>query len=414
MKSWLVAVNVFRRIIRDPRTLVLVVLTPLFFILLYGVSFSSSPKNVDLIVVNLDQGRASVRTQGIGRIEVDLELANSLVQQLDTAVFNVILETAPEAAETARESVRSGEAWGALILPRFFTNALANEALRRSGPRTIEIDGQQVTVLPDEVNEDISFADLIIDDSNPLIAAGILPALNAALSDALASALSAEDADLPSSSDLINIEPIYDQQVDDLDYTAPGVIGFAIMLISIMLTSISIVRERTSGTLTRLLIAPVRAWEVSIGYVVAFLLIGLVQAAELFLVSYFLFDIRFVGSPIWVALIILLFTIGLQGVATLISTLAKNEFQAMQFILVILIPSIMLAGVFWPIETMPTQIQPITMLNPLTHANSALRDVMLRGWEISAITTELAILGGFALLMLILSIQSMKRQAHSG
>ena len=410
MKSWIVTKNVFRRILRDPRTLILVVLTPLLFILLYGVSFSSAPKNIKLIVMNLDQGRVSVKTQAVDRVVIDLFLADELIQNLDPAIFDVILVANPEETEAAREQVLNGDAWGALVFPSYFSHALVNEALRRSGPRTIEYEGEQITIIPDTENEEITLADLIIDDSNPLIAAGILPAINSAFDNVLADQPSA----LTSPGNLINIDPIYNQEIGDLDYTAPGVIGFAITLISIMLTSISIVRERTSGTLTRMLIAPVHAWEVTIGYMTAFLVIALIQAAELLLVSVFLFDVRFVGSPFWVGLIILLFTIGLQGVATLISTLARNEFQAMQFILVILIPSIMLSGVFWPIETMPAQIQPFAWLNPLTHANSALRDVMLRGWEFSEITPELTVLAGFALVLLILSMQSMRRQAHTG
>ena len=410
MKSLIVAKNVFRRIFRDPRTLILVLLTPLLFILLYGVSFSSAPKNIKLIVMNLDQGRVSVKTQAVDRVVIDLFLADELIQNLDPAIFDVILVANPEETDAARQQVMDGDAWGALIFPSYFSHALVNEALRRSGPRIIDYEGEQITIIPDAEDPNVSLADLIIDDSNPLIAAGILPAINSALNSVLEgqpSALTAPDS-------LITVDPIYNQEVGDLDYTAPGVIGFALTLITIMLTSISIVRERTSGTLSRMLIAPVHAWQVTMGYMGAFLIIALIQAAELLLVSVLLFDVRFVGSPFWVGLIILLFTIVLQGVATLISTLARNEFQAMQFILVILIPSIMLSGVFWPIETMPSEIQPLAWLNPLTHANSALRDVMLRGWEFSEITPELTVLGGFAIVLLILSMQSMRRQAHSG
>jgi len=126
-----------------------------------------------------------------------------------------------------------------------------------------------------------------------------------------------------------------------------------------------------------------------------------------------LFDIRFVGSPVLVALVIVLFTIGLQGIATLISTLAKNEAQAMQFVLFLLIPSIMISGVFWPIETMPATIRPLSYLSPLTYANSALRKVMLAGRGIGDIRFELAVLGAFALVMLLLSVLSMRRQAYT-
>jgi ABC-2 type transport system permease protein len=386
---------------------VLVVLTPLFFILLYGVSFSSTPQELKIIVVNQDNGQVSVQTQQVGRVSYEMQLANELINNLDSSVFEIELIDDPV---VAKQAVENGDAWAALIFPINFSHALINEAIRRSGgPRVINIQNQNVTVVPDQAIPG-PLATLILDDSNPQIAAGLLPEINDAFASVLA--VAGQQADLAPSS-LIEIEPVYLGHVGPLDYTAPGVIGFAITLISIMLTAISIVRERTTGTLTRMLIAPVRAWEVSVGYMLAFLLIALFQAGELLVASVLIFDIRFVGNPVWVMLTILLFSIGLQGVATLVSTLAKNEFQAMQFILVIIIPSIMLTGVFWPIETMPPEIQPLALLNPLTHANSALRDVMLRGWDISAIAPELGVLAGFAIVLLILSIHSMKRQASS-
>ena len=149
------------------------------------------------------------------------------------------------------------------------------------------------------------------------------------------------------------------------------------------------------------------------GYTLAFSLIAIFQAAELFLASTLLFDIRFVGSPGVVALLILLFAIGLQGIATLISTIAKNEAQAMQFILFLLIPSIMVSGVFWPLEMMPATIRPLSYVSPLTYANAGLRKVMLAGGGIGDVRFELAVLGAFALVMLLLSVLSMRRQAYT-
>jgi ABC-2 type transport system permease protein len=184
-------------------------------------------------------------------------------------------------------------------------------------------------------------------------------------------------------------------------------------LITVLLTAMSVVRERTSGTLTRILIAPISAWQVTVGYTLAFSLIAIFQSAELFLASTLLFHIRFVGSVALVAFIIILFTIGLQGIATLISTIAKNEAQAMQFVLFLLIPSIMISGVFWPIETMPVAIRPLSYVSPLTYANTGLRKVMLAGRGIGDIAFELAVLGAFALVMLFLSVLSMRRQAYT-
>jgi len=294
-----------------------------------------------------------------------------------------------------------------LVFPQYFSQQVTSEVLRRVGERTVTYEGRSVRLLPGEESE-MPVATLRLDDSNPLLAPAILLSLNQALSEMLSQQQAALEPE-----NLLDVQALYEGKIRTLDYTAPGIIGFAITLITVMLTAISIVRERTGGTLTRLLIAPVHAWEVSFGYTLAFTSVALLQVAELFLLSVLLFGIRFVGSAGLVALVIILFTIALQGIATLLSTLAKNEFQAMQFVLFILIPSIMVSGVFWPLEMMPPTIRPLAYASPLTYANSALRKLMLAAKGLSGVALEVGVLAGFAVVMLVLGIVSMRRQAHS-
>ena len=403
MKSLAVMRNVLRRIVRDVRTLVLIVILPLFFVLLYGNSFSGSYRNLAIIIVNEDNGLASVRTTEVGRVTLDVGLANAFIDALDPAMFDVIMRQDPDAVdEVGHSGILAG-----IVFPKSFSNAVVNEAVRAGGERRVDLNGETVTLLPSDPVEGPKTT-LVLDDSNPLIARAIQSAFDEAFSKVLASQQSALTAE-----DLLDVRALYDGRVRMLDFTAPGIIGFAMTLITVMLTAMSIVRERTSGTLTRILIAPINAWQVTTGYTLAFSLIAVFQAAELLLASTFLFHIRFVGSPAVVAVIILVFTVGLQGIATLISTLAKNEAQAMQFVLFLLIPSIMVSGVFWPIETMPATIRPLSYISPLTYANTGLREVMLAGGGFGDIGFELAVLGAFAVVMLALSILSMRRQAYT-
>ena len=402
MKSLVVMRNVLRRVVRDVRTLALIIVLPLFFVLLYGNSFSGTFRDLGIVVVNEDNGLASVRTEEVGRITLSVDLADAFVEQLDRRMFTVTMSDDPASAEA---SVAEQGVWAALVFPRNFSHAVVNEALRQSGRRTVEHEGRTVTLVPSETADDASTS-LVIDDSNPLVTKALLEGLSAAVAGVLATQQAALTPE-----GILDVRPIYGGDIRMLDFTAPGIIGFAMTLITVMLTAMSVVRERTSGTLTRILIAPISAWEVTLGYTLAFSAIALVQAAELFLASALLFDVRFVGNPGAVALIIILFTIGLQGIATLISTVARNEAQAMQFVLFLLIPSIMVSGVFWPLETMPATIRPLAYLSPLTYANTALRKVMLTGQGFGAMTLELSVLGAFAIAMLLLSMLMMRRQA---
>jgi len=404
MKSLVVAGNVLHRVVRDARTLALIVVLPLFFVLLYGNSFSGDFRDLAIVVVNEDNGLASVRTAEVGRITLAVGLADAFLAKLNRQTFDVTILTD---ADAAAARVAEPGVWATLIFPRSFSHAVVNDALREGGRRIVEHEGRTVTLLPSDVAEGPS-ATLVVDDSNPLVTQAILEAFTEAIGGVLATQQAALTPE-----GLLDVRPLYGGQIRMLDFTAPGIIGLALTLITVMLTALSVVRERTSGTLTRVLIAPIRAWEVTIGYTFAFSLIALAQAAELFLASTLLFDVRFVGSPGVVALIIVLFTIGLQGIATLISTVSRNEAQAMQFVLFLLIPSIMISGVFWPLETMPATIRPLAYASPLTYANSALRKAMLTGHGLGETTFEIAVLGAFALAMLCLSVLSMRRQAYT-
>ncbi len=402
MTSFAVARNVLRRIVRDVRTLALIVILPLFFVLLYGNSFSGTYSGLRIAIVNEDNGLASVRTAEYGRITTSVDLGQVFIDSLDPKVFEVEIMND---AESALARVGDG-VWAALVFPKSFSHSVVNEAVRIGGGREIQIRGFTATLLPSQpINSPMTV--LSIDDSNPLIASAVSEALNTAF----AASLETEQPSLTADA-LLDIQTLHDGRIRMLDFTAPGIIGFAMTLITVMLTAMSVVRERTGGTLTRIMIAPVSTWQVTLGYTLAFSFIAIFQSAELFLASALFFDIRFVGSPGVVALIVLLFAIGLQGIATLISTLSKNEAQAMQFVLFLLIPSIMVSGVFWPLESMPASIRPLSYAIPLTYANSALRKVMLTGHDIASLRFELTVLGAIALGTLVLSVLSMRRQAY--
>ncbi|MDD4904249.1 MAG: ABC transporter permease [Candidatus Bipolaricaulis sp.] len=403
MTSFAVMKNVLRRIVRDVRTMALIVILPLFFVLLYGNSFSGSYSDLKILVVNEDNGLASVRTAELGRITLAVHLASTFVDTLDPKTFSV---TRLDDAEAALASVGDG-VWAALVFPSSFSNTVVNEAVRAGGRTRVRFQGSTVTVLPSD-RVDVPLTTLVIDDSNPLIAAAVLEALRSTFARVLESQQSTLTVD-----SLLDVRPLHEGKIQMLDFTAPGIIGFAMTLITIMLTAMAVVRERTGGTLTRILIAPASAWQVTLGYTWAFSLIAVFQAAELLIASILLFHIRFVGSPGAVVVVVLLFAVGLQGLATLISTVAKNEAQAMQFVLFLLIPSIMLSGVFWPLESMPAAMRPFSYAIPLTYANSALRKVMLTGSGLGELGFELSVLGGIALVTLVLSVLSMRRQAYT-
>lgn len=404
MKSFTVAKSILRRIGRDPRTLILVVVTPLLFVLLFGYTFSGSPQSLRVLVINQDLGKVSVQTKEFGRITIDMEIAAEIVQALDSQALNVV----PSSSEgAAAGEVKAGRAAAALVFSQGFSHSVVNEAVKLGSLQTIDYQGRTLHLVPAETPTAPAAA-LVFDDSQPPVADALLRALN----QAFAQTLGKRQASL-TPEQLLQIEPTYGGGVRMLDYSAPGIIGFAITLITIMLTSVAIVRERIGGTLERLMATPIHPWEITIGFTMAYGLIALLQAAELLSIAYWLFGMRWAGSIGMVAFVFLLYTALLQGLSTLVSTLARNEAQAMQFVLIILIPGILLAGVFWPVEFIPAAIRPLAWAIPLTYLNEALRDILIRGWTLAHLGTEVGILAAFAAFVLALSILAMKREAYS-
>jgi ABC-2 type transport system permease protein len=182
------------------------------------------------------------------------------------------------------------------------------------------------------------------------------------------------------------------------------------MMVTFMLAIMSFVHERSAGTLDRLLSTPVTEGEIVAGSALAFGLVGLGQSIVIILTAILLFDIQIIGSPLLVLLVIFLFGVGNQGLAFLLSSLAKTEFQAVQFLPIILFPSLLLAGVFWPLEAVPELLRPISSVVPLTYCVDALRSVMIRGWGAGDILFDLGVLLLFAAVMLGLSAYSLRKR----
>ena len=253
--------------------------------------------------------------------------------------------------------------------------------------------------------------EVYLDGSNPTIAAAVLKEITRSIQTTLkelSESLTMAEFEMP-----IVIQQVYAYGGGDtkfIDYFAPGVISFAIMMVTTMITIILFVNERRNGTLQRLLVSPASESEIVVGYALAFAVIGILQSIVVLVAAILLFDITIAGSIFLALLVILLLAFGHQGLGILLSAGAKNELQAIQFIPLILFPSILLAGLFWPIESIPSYLQPLSYIIPLRYGIDAERSIMLRGWGFGEIWFDLLVLVVFAVLTLSASILLLKRK----
>lgn len=196
-----------------------------------------------------------------------------------------------------------------------------------------------------------------------------------------------------------------------LDYTTPAMLGALILFFGFLLTGISFQRERSQGTLERLLAAPVSRLDIVGGYLFGFLLFALVQTLIIFFYMVYALDITHQGE-IWQIIIFqAMVGIGAVCLGTFASTFARNEFQIAQFIPIFILPQFFLCGLLWPVEQLPEYLQWIAKFLPLTYAVDGLREIMLHGKNLLDVWVDLSVLIGFAVGMSVLAAFSLRRGA---
>lgn len=191
------------------------------------------------------------------------------------------------------------------------------------------------------------------------------------------------------------------------DYFGPVLIGFFIFFFVFIIAGVSFIRERTSGTLERLLATPLRRWEIVVGYIVGF---GIFTTFQASLISWFAIDVldmMMEGSFFYVLLITFLLAMSALTLGMLLSAFANTELQMMQFIPLVVIPQVFFSGIF-NLETMAEWLRSLSVIMPLTYGADALREIMVRGNGFEAIALDVYVLIGFSALFMVLNVIALK------
>ncbi|RWS44595.1 ABC transporter permease [Bacillus mycoides] len=192
------------------------------------------------------------------------------------------------------------------------------------------------------------------------------------------------------------------------DGLGPVLIGFFTFFFVFILSGVSFVRERLSGTLERLLSTPVRRWEIVVGYIIGFGIFAFIQSIIIVSFSVYILDLYVAGS-IWLTLLITcMLSLTALTLGTFLSAYANNEFQMIQFIPLVIVPQIFFSGLF-PIESMNKWLQMLGKLFPLTYGADAMRQVMIRNQEFKEIALDLTVLLLFSLLFAVGNVFALKK-----
>jgi ABC-2 type transport system permease protein len=342
----------------------LVVMIPIVFVLVFGYGIGVKPTNIKTAYIDDDQPTAWP--------DISNKIVDLLSQDQTVSLVNA---TSLSLAE-AENAVRSGEYTCVIYFPANFSHSLLF--------RTVNVT---VTIL--------------IDNSNPQLTQAVLSSINLAIGKQ-----SAEGS-------TVKFETTYvygDENMKAIDYMAPAIISFAIMIISMMLSIVMLVRERREGTIERVLASPTTKLEIVLGYMFAFTIIAAVQSTIILGLTVVFFDLTIRGSILLAYLIIVLFAMGSLSMGIALSVLAKSELQAVQFVPMIIFPSIILGGLLIPIETMPSWLQVLAAIIPMTYPTRALRNIMVKGLDIAAVSGDIVALAAFLAIMIFLAVRTFREE----
>jgi ABC-2 type transport system permease protein len=203
---------------------------------------------------------------------------------------------------------------------------------------------------------------------------------------------------------------MFDDSPRSFDRIALIMLGVFPFIIMFLITSVAMLRERTSGTLERLLTTPLGKLDLLFGYGIAFGLVATVQAAVTAGLSYWLFDLDTAGSAGWVVLIAVTNAVLGVGLGLFASAFARTEFQAVQFLPVLAVPQIMLCGLFVPRDHMVGWLQAISDVLPLTYAVEGLQQVGAHPEVTTTMWRDFGIVAGVVVLALVLASATLRRR----
>jgi ABC-2 type transport system permease protein len=345
---------------RDRLTLGMMLGIPALQLAMFGYAIQTEVRHLPTVV--LDESRSAESL--------------ALVDQLrNTGNFDIV-RYVPDRRALDRE-IRSGRAMaGVVIPPTFLTD------LRRG--RTAQ-------------------AQVIVDAADPLASsAGMAGAAQAGAARSAAILARATGRDAPLE---VRVRPWYNPGLRSAVYIVPGIIGVLLSVTMILITSMSIVRERERGTLEQLIVTPIDKTSLMLGKIVPFVVVGYVQMTVILLLGRLLFDVPVRGSLVLLYLLTFAFIVASLGMGLFISTVVRSQAQALQLGYFFLMPNILLSGFMFPREAMPAPAQWIGLVLPLTHFLKVLRGIILKDVGIIELWQPTLVLVFLATLFLVLSVR---------
>jgi ABC-2 type transport system permease protein len=347
----------FIQILRDPRTLVLVLVMPVMQLFLLGYAATNDVRNVPLAVYNQDPGPE----------------ARALLDAYRSADYFSLAYTAGSEQEL-RDLIDGGEARAGLVIPPDY--------------------GDQIQ------GGGIAHVAFILDGSDPTVAATALSAAQVIGQQQATKILAERMARRGQTAAIsppidVRTQVWYNPDLVSAYFMIPGVIGMILFTITTILTATAIVRERERGTIEQLIVTPIRSWELVVGKLLPYVILAFMNTFEVLFIGAIWFKVPIRGSLLMLGLLSGLFLVSSLGIGLLVSTVANTQQEAMLTVMMTLLPSIFLSGFFFPLEAMPKAMQWFSYLIPLRYYLVIIRTLLLKGVGANLLRSDILALAIF-------------------
>jgi ABC-2 type transport system permease protein len=351
---------------RDRMTLALVFMIPLVQLLLFGYAIQTEVKNISTVV--FDQSLTAESRDMLSSF---------------TASGYFTMKYAAGSFDEVTQKIDSGQAKVGIIFPPDFA-----ENVRRglSAPLQVIVDASDNMV----ANQAIAIANSI----------GLIKSQQVVL----------QKMHLTSVPYDVRVRPWYNPDGITAYYMVPAILGIIVTLTMMILTAVAIVRERERGTLEQLMVTPIKSYEMMIGKIAPYIVMGYIQITIALLVGVWVFGVPIRGSLFQLYLLTLFFITASLGLGLMISNIAKNQMQAFQLSFFVMLPSILLSGFLFPREAMPKVIYYISAIIPLTYYLDIIRGIILKGIGYQYLMGQVAVLLVFSLIFMTISVIKFKKK----
>lgn len=352
-----------KQISRDRGTLIFIFLIPIMQLLIFGYAINTTVSDIKTATLNLDRSQKS----------------SELLWAFDNSGYFKIVKEVSSKEELVRDIVKGDIKVGIVIPENYSREILA----KRSGSVLVMIDGSDSSV----ASQAQQAASLIGLNLN----------------------LSTQNIEVAQKSMDVRTQMLFNPDSKTANFMVPGLIAVILNITTVILTSLSIVKEKERGTLEQIFVTPVEPLGLILGKIAPFNIIAFVQVIVVLLLMRFLFGVPISGSIVLLLAMSLVYIFCMLGLGMLISTKAENQMQAIQYAFLTMLPAILLSGFMFPREGMPFIIYLVSYIVPATYFIDIMRGIVLRGADFFDVIEDFLALLGLGTLFITIAVKRFKK-----